>query len=141
MGHACGSAATGKKTNPARGALADVAHDDTFASRGRIRAVARALNCGFEDLDGGMAIKIVVYLIVPVALGIVLRRTMKWAIQGEGYWPRGLLGAALALIFILGSPFVVLAFLRGLECKTPMYWVIPPLHGTRAEDFPTRAGR
>lgn len=66
------------------------------------------------------------------ALLFVFYLLSRWALHGDGYWPRGLLGVVLALIFILGLPWVPLAFFTALKAKQPIYWVIPPLHNTRS---------
>jgi hypothetical protein len=80
--------------------------------------------------------RIVMLLCVATVLLAVLYWATKWAIRGDGLWPRGILGVALAIVLIIGLPCMVLAFFRALERKQPVYWVIPPLRDTREEAYP-----
>ncbi|MEO8495935.1 MAG: hypothetical protein ABI614_12745, partial [Planctomycetota bacterium] len=54
----------------------------------------------------------------------------RWAMHGDGYWPRGPLGALLAVIFMLGVLYVVPAFVIALRQLTPVLWIVPPLHNS-----------
>lgn len=66
-------------------------------------------------------------------LAFVFYLLARWALHGEGYWPRGILGVFLALVFIFGIPCAVWAFFTALKAKKPIYWIVPPLHNTRSD--------
>jgi len=68
--------------------------------------------------------------LISLAVGLlfVFHLTANWAFHGEGYWPRGFLGIALALVFVIGIPCcLVFLLVNGIQAMGPWFWWLPPL--------------
>lgn len=71
--------------------------------------------------------------VLTSSLLFVLYAGSRWAIKGDGYWPRGLLGVLLVVVLLLGPALFYFAFVNAVKVKQPLYWAIPPLSNTRSE--------
>ncbi len=76
--------------------------------------------------------RLLAIVFVTIVLSYVIVAGRKWALQGEGYWPRGMIGLTLAIVLVVGIPFACVVAFEAVKQKKDVYWILPPMHNTAA---------